>query len=109
MSYYKKTLIILVAFALGIIISFVGVMAVFSKYELLGIALVPIWALTLYGGTNLLPESITLPYDPVGHPALHYIGLTLNSAYITAILIFIFIIIKRKYNKIHECKKTPNK
>jgi hypothetical protein len=25
--------------------------------------------IVLFGGTRVLPSSVTLPYDPVGHPA----------------------------------------
>jgi hypothetical protein len=39
-----------------------------------------LWLPVIYGGTYLLPDSITAPYDPVGHPALYVLAFLLNAA-----------------------------
>ena len=46
----------------------------------------PMWWIVLFGGTRLLPSSVTLPYDPVGHPALWWIGIVANAVYVAGLV-----------------------
>ena len=102
MSRFKKAAVILGAFLLGGAITFVGIRLVFSELEWLGILLAPVWALTVFGGTFLLPESVTVAYDPIGHPVLHLVGIVLNAVFLSAIPFTVFIGVKRLYRGAHE-------
>jgi hypothetical protein len=46
-----------------------------------------LWLPVIYGGTLVLPSSITAPYDPVGHPALYVLAFLVNAA-LFALIVF---------------------
>jgi hypothetical protein len=68
----------------------VGVFLTFGAFrfrpdnDILASALVLAWGAVLHGGTYLLPASVTVPYDPLGHPALHVLGIVANAIYLGA-------------------------
>jgi hypothetical protein len=49
------------------------------------VLVLPVWWIVLFGGTRVLPSSVTLPYDPVGHPALWWIGIVANAVYVAGL------------------------
>jgi hypothetical protein len=65
------------------------------QIPVLSLLLVPVWAAIVFGGTYVLPESITVPYDPTGHPALWLIGLVGNGAYLGALSFAIWALVRR--------------
>ena len=101
----KKVILMVLAFFMGVVITIIGIRYVFPVFELLGLILVPVWAATLVIGTYLLPEAVTVAYDPLGHPALHAIGILLNSIFIGGIILVIYTFLKRARHSRHESTK----
>src|SRR6266511_1873571 len=53
-----------------------------SRSDLWALPVLPVLGLVLVGGTRVLPDAWTVPYDPVGHPVLWAVGLVANSVYV---------------------------
>jgi hypothetical protein len=86
----KRIALMLGTYAAGLPASMAAIFAVFqlpSRFtDVAGLALVwPWWLITKYG-TRLLPDSVTAPYDPVGHPLLHALGVAVNGLYMAVLL-----------------------
>ncbi|SRR6266540_2306613 len=98
MSRVKLFLTALGLFVVGVVLT-VAVFS-FALRTNLGIwTLLPLWLLVLSGGTSILPSSITAPYDPVGHPLLHLLGILANGVYFGLLIFGICIVIKRIYGR----------
>jgi hypothetical protein len=48
-------------------------------------------------GTYLLPTAITLPYDPVGHPALWFVGLAATMGLILYLAWSVCVFVQRRF------------
>ena len=90
----KRIALMLGTYAAGLLASMAAILAMFrlpSRFtDVAGLALIwPWWLITKYG-TRALPDSVTAPYDPVGHPLLHALGIAVNGLYL-AVLLFLLL------------------
>ena len=76
---------------LGLGLTLLGTRLVWSDFSWLGVVLAPIWAATLFGGAYLFPK----PMGEFGHPIDWVIGITLNAAFLGAILVAAVVAIQR--------------
>lgn len=100
MTTLRKVSFIFAFFWVGVALTFAAISIVFGTEETVSdivgaIFLLP-WWLTLKGGTQILPESVTGPYDPIGHPLLHILGVIVNGAYLGTFVYVVFIAFKRR-------------
>jgi hypothetical protein len=98
----KKIGMALGVYALGVLATVATIRSVFALpgrlADVVGIPLLwPWWLITKYG-TRILPESLTAPYDPIGHPALHAIGVAANGLYVTALFYLVFFLVRWRRN-----------
>ncbi len=50
-----------------------------EQSEAMARALLLLWRPVIYAGTQVLPTSITVPYDPVGHPSLYVLAFLVTA------------------------------
>jgi hypothetical protein len=96
----KRIALILATYVAGLLASMAAIFAVFqlrSRFtDVAGLALIwPWWLITKYG-TRMLPDSVTAPYDPVGHPLLHALGIAFNGVYLSGLLYIVFRLSQRR-------------
>lgn len=86
------------AFVLGGVGTIAAIFATFSlpgrASDVFGIPLLWPWWVTTKYGTRMLPDSVTAPYDPVGHPALHAVGVGLNAVYLVGLCYLAFVLVR---------------
>ena len=96
----KKIGLALSAYALGLLATVAAIFLVFRLpgrlADVIGIPLVWPWWLTTKYGTRMLPDSVTAPYDPFGHPLLHVSGIAANGWYLAALFYLVFVLIRRR-------------
>ena len=89
----------LATYALGVVATVATIFLVFRLpgrlADVVGIPLLWPWWLTTKYGTRMLPDSVTAPYDPFGHPLLHAIGVAGNGLYLAALFYLAFRLVRR--------------
>ena len=66
-------------FGMGLLLTW-ATMELAERNEHISTILLFIWLPIVFAGTQVLPESITVPYDPVGHPGLYVLAFLINAA-----------------------------
>lgn len=99
-SRFKLIALMLATYVAGLLASMAAIFAVFqlrSRFtDVAGLGLIwPWWLITKYG-TRMLPDSVTAPYDPVGHPLLHVLGVAVNGLYLGGLLCLVFHLARRR-------------
>src|SRR5712692_6278398 len=93
MQNLKRIHIALGAYALGLVATPVIIFAVLQLpgrlSDAIGLPLVWPWWLIVKYGTRALPASMSGPYDPLGHPLMHILGVAANALYLGAVLYFV--------------------
>ena len=85
--------------SLGLLLTIILLKAAFFLGDLDWICvpfLLPLYAV-VYGGSSILPYSVTIPHDPVGHPTLWWVGLFVNAIFLAYALHWLF-----KYSRGYE-------
>ena len=96
----KKLWIMSGTFLVGVALTIAAIVIVFGTEgtvtDVVGVIFLLPWLTILKGGTAILPESMTVPYDPVGHPLLHILAVIINGAYLGTLVYVVFIAFKRR-------------
>src|SRR5688572_28782352 len=82
----QRALTALGFFGFGALLTYAA-MQLANRSEAFGDVMLLLWAAVAFGGTQILPEAITRPYDPVGHPALWALAFLVNAV-LFALLVF---------------------
>jgi hypothetical protein len=94
----KQIALALGAFVLGVLGTVAAIVGAFSLpdwiADIFGMCLLwPWWVIAKYG-TRMLPDSVTGPYDPVGHPALHVVGVGVNAVYLVGLCYLAYLLVR---------------
>ena len=100
MKEIREVWFILAFFLVGVALTIAAIAVVFGTEgnvsDTVGAIFLLPWWLTLKGGTQILLESMTVPYDPIGNPLLHILALIVNGSYLGALVYVAFIALKRR-------------
>jgi len=75
----QRALIALAFFGIGLLLTLATVQLADSSNFIRSVLLF-IWLPVVFVGTQILPTSITVPYDPVGHPGLYILAFLITGA-----------------------------
>ena len=100
MTKLRKVRFIFALFLAGVALTIAAIAVVFGTEgtvsNIVGAIFLLPWWTTLKGGTQILPESMTVPYDPIGNPLLHVLALIVNGVYLGTLVYAVFIALKRR-------------
>lgn len=74
----QRTVMALGFFGIGMLLTW-ATMELAEANEHISTVLLFIWLPVVMAGTQVLPQSITVPYDPVGHPGLYVLAFLINA------------------------------
>jgi peptidoglycan/LPS O-acetylase OafA/YrhL len=89
----QRALTALGFFGIGMLLTFAS-MQLAKVSDVMSSVLLVIWLPVVFGGTQILPNSITVPYDPVGHPGLYILAFLINAAIYGAVAYGLWRLIK---------------